>query len=83
MGRVPTSYAKAGEGITGRVVANTVNGTISGRELGGGVEAVDLAGPQPSSTAEWIRLLDAGGALVGLGTPQRPSGFLHPEVVLI
>ena len=47
------------------------------------VRPVDLAGPQPSSTAEWIRLLDAGGALVGLGTPQRPSGFLHPEVVLI
>jgi tRNA pseudouridine55 synthase len=47
------------------------------------VRPVDLAGPQPSSTAEWIRLLDAGGTLVGLGTPQRPSGFLHPEVVLI
>jgi len=47
------------------------------------VRPADLAGPRPSSTAEWIRLLDAGGALVGLGTPQRPSGFLHPEVVLI
>jgi tRNA pseudouridine55 synthase len=47
------------------------------------VRPVDLAGPQPSGAAEWVRLLDAGGALVGLGTPQRPSGFLHPEVVLI
>jgi tRNA pseudouridine55 synthase len=47
------------------------------------VRPADLAGPRPSSTAEWIRLLDTGGALVGLGTPQRPSGFLHPEVVLI
>jgi tRNA pseudouridine55 synthase len=33
--------------------------------------------------AEWVRLLDAGGALVGVGVPQRHSGFLHPEVVLI
>jgi len=47
------------------------------------VRPVDLAGPQPSGAAEWVRLLDAGGALVGLGTPQRLSGFLHPEVVLI
>jgi tRNA pseudouridine55 synthase len=47
------------------------------------VTPVDLAGLQPSGAAEWVRLLDAGGALVGLGTPQRPSGFLHPEVVLI
>jgi tRNA pseudouridine55 synthase len=47
------------------------------------VRPLDLAGPQPSGAAEWVRLLDAGGALVGLGTPQRPSGFLHPEVVLI
>jgi tRNA pseudouridine55 synthase len=47
------------------------------------VRPVDLAGPQPSGAAEWVRLLDARGALVGLGTPQRPSGFLHPEVVLI
>ena len=47
------------------------------------VRPVDLAGPQPSGAAEWVRLLDVGGALVGLGTPQRPSGFLHPEVVLI
>ena len=47
------------------------------------VRPVDLAGPPPSSAAEWVRLLDADGALVGLGTPQRPSGFLHPEVVLI
>jgi tRNA pseudouridine55 synthase len=47
------------------------------------VRPIDLSGPQPFGAAEWVRLLDAGGALVGLGTPQRPSGFLHPEVVLI
>ena len=46
------------------------------------VRPVDLAGALPSSS-EWIRLLDRDGALVGLGTPQRVSGFLHPEVVLI
>ena len=33
--------------------------------------------------AEWVRLLDGSGALVGVGTPQRHSGSLHPEVVLI
>jgi len=47
------------------------------------VRPVDLTGGPPSSSSEWVRLLDSGGALVGLGTPQRPSGFLHPEVVLI
>jgi len=46
------------------------------------VRPVDVAGALPSSS-EWIRLLDPGGALVGLGVPQRASGFLHPEVVLI
>jgi tRNA pseudouridine55 synthase len=45
------------------------------------VRPVDVAGTLPSSS-EWIRLLDPDGALVGLGTPQRVSGFLHPEVVL-
>ena len=40
------------------------------------------AGPTADpAPAEWVRLLDASGALVGLGTPQRLSGFLHPEVV--
>jgi hypothetical protein len=46
------------------------------------VRPVDVAGTLPSSS-EWIRLLDPDGALVALGTPQRVSGFLHPEVVLI
>ena len=43
----------------------------------------DVAGMLPSKAAEWVRLLDGGGTLVGLGTPQPVSGFLHPEVVLI
>jgi tRNA pseudouridine55 synthase len=47
------------------------------------VRPVDLANTTTIGTAEWVRLLDGGGALVGLGTPQRASGFLHPEVVLI
>jgi tRNA pseudouridine55 synthase len=47
------------------------------------VRPVDLAGDAPVGAAEWVRLLDSSGALVGLGTPQRLSGFLHPEVVLI
>jgi tRNA pseudouridine55 synthase len=43
----------------------------------------DLAGSVAAGPAEWVRLLDAGGALVALATPQAASGFLHPEVVLI
>ena len=47
------------------------------------VRPVDLVGDAPVGAAGWVRLLDSDGALVGLGTPQRLSGFLHPEVVLI
>jgi tRNA pseudouridine55 synthase len=43
----------------------------------------DVQGAMPAGSAGWVRLLDAGGALLGLGTPQPVSGFLHPEVVLI
>jgi tRNA pseudouridine55 synthase len=44
---------------------------------------VDVAGTMPQGSAGRVRLLDGGGALVGLGTPQPISGFLHPDVVLI
>jgi len=47
------------------------------------VRPVDLMVEAAVGAAEWVRLLDSSGALVGLGTPQRLSGFLHPEVVLI
>ncbi len=47
------------------------------------VRPADVAGTAAPSSAEWVRLLDGGGALIGLATPQRISGFLHPEVVLI
>jgi tRNA pseudouridine55 synthase len=47
------------------------------------VRASDLVGEVPSGAAEWVRLLDGTGALVGLGTPGTSFGFLHPEVVLI
>jgi tRNA pseudouridine55 synthase len=47
------------------------------------VRPVDLTVDAAVGAAEWVRLLDPGGALVGVGTPQRLSGFLHPEVVLI
>ena len=42
-----------------------------------------VVGSVASGAAGWVRLLDGGGALVGLGVPQAASGFLHPEVVLI
>ena len=47
------------------------------------VRASDLVGSAPSGPAEWVRLLDGSGALVGLGTPGTATGLLHPEVVLI
>ena len=47
------------------------------------VRPADVQGAMPAGSAGWVRLLDTGGALVGLGTPQPVSGFLHPEVVLI
>jgi tRNA pseudouridine55 synthase len=47
------------------------------------VRASDLVGSAPSGPAEWVRLLDGSGALVGLGTRRSASGLLHPEVVLI
>jgi len=47
------------------------------------VRPMDLTAEATLGAAEWVRLLDSGGALVGVGTPQRLSGFLHPEVVLI
>jgi tRNA pseudouridine55 synthase len=47
------------------------------------VRPMDLAADGRLDTAEWVRLLDPGGALVGIATPQPLSGFLHPEVVLI
>jgi tRNA pseudouridine55 synthase len=47
------------------------------------IRASDLAGPALSTAADWVRLLDGSGSLVGLGTPHSTSGILHPEVVLI
>lgn len=47
------------------------------------VRPMDLTAEAKLGAAEWVRLLDPGGALVGVGTPQPLSGFLHPEVVLI
>ena len=47
------------------------------------VRPMDLTVEATLGGTEWVRLLDGGGALVGVGTPQRHSGFLHPEVVLI
>jgi tRNA pseudouridine55 synthase len=47
------------------------------------VRPADVAGTLPSPVAEWVRLLDGAGALVGVATPQAISGFLHPELVLI
>jgi tRNA pseudouridine55 synthase len=47
------------------------------------VRSMDLVDSMPPGAAEWVRLLDAGGALVGLGIHRTAPGLLHPEVVLI
>jgi tRNA pseudouridine55 synthase len=47
------------------------------------VRPADLAAGTVFGTAEWVRLLDAGGTLIGVGTPREHSSSLHPEVVLI
>ena len=47
------------------------------------VRSSDVVSRDTFAAAEWVKLLDASGTLVGLGTPQVHSGSLHPEVVLI
>ena len=48
-------------------------------------EAVEPpTGPAPSGPpAEWVRLLDSKGALVGVATAGTRPGSLHPSLVLI
>jgi tRNA pseudouridine55 synthase len=43
-------------------------------------------GPRPKAQGPWtsyVRLLDQGGALVGIATPASLAGALHPSVVLV
>jgi tRNA pseudouridine55 synthase len=49
----------------------------NGRDLG----PADVAGE--SDRGEWVRVLDASGALLALATPGKMPGSLHPSVVLI
>ncbi|MGH9253681.1 MAG: tRNA pseudouridine(55) synthase TruB [Vicinamibacterales bacterium] len=37
----------------------------------------------PVSSVSWVRLLDASGRLVGMGTPGHRPGSLHPSLVLV
>jgi tRNA pseudouridine55 synthase len=61
------------------VTAEGVTRVSHGQQL----RPIDVASASAALHAEWVRLLDPGGALIALGTPQTASGFLHPEVVLI
>ena len=54
---------------------------VHGRDLGPTVLVGGLAGPRLASSR--IRLLDARGALVGIGERAEASGLLHPCVVLV
>jgi tRNA pseudouridine55 synthase len=58
--------------------------TVEGRERVAHGRSVgpDCLSQPPGPAAEWIRLLDERGALVGLATPENGTS-LHPEVVLI
>ena len=48
------------------------------------VEAPHVAGQlNGTSAAPWVRIFDAGGRLVALGTGGHVTGALHPSVVLI
>ncbi len=47
------------------------------------VRSIDLVDSTAAGSAEWVRLLDSGGALVAIGTQRTGPGVLHPEVVLI
>jgi tRNA pseudouridine55 synthase len=42
-----------------------------------------VAGPVTSNEADWTRLVDPGGALIGLARPGQEPGALHPSIVLI
>jgi len=39
--------------------------------------------PAALSPVEWVRLLNLGGDLIGMGTPGSAPGSLHPAVVLV
>jgi len=39
--------------------------------------------PAASPSAEWVRLLNLRGELIGMGTPGREPGSLHPAIVLM
>jgi tRNA pseudouridine55 synthase len=61
--------------------------TVTGRGLehvshGRELEAADYE-PGPLPPSEWVRLLDARGALVGMATGGSRPGSLHPALVLI
>ena len=63
--------------------ATLTNEGLSRASHGQSIRGSDLAHPLPAGPHEWVRLLDGGGGMVGLGTPMPPPGVLHPAVVLI
>ena len=57
-----------------------VSVTDQGREFVSHGREVSV-GKIPAS--EWVRIVDAAGTLLALGTPGQTPGSLHPAVVLI
>jgi tRNA pseudouridine55 synthase len=59
--------------------------TDRGRQLtahGNLLSPEDFSGPPSVAEVEWIRLLDAAGALIGIAKPAG-QGLLHPTIVLV
>jgi tRNA pseudouridine55 synthase len=55
-----------------------------GRDLGPAqLAGREAAVPMASPAVPWVRLLDPGGTLVALATPDASSGRLHPSIVLL
>jgi tRNA pseudouridine55 synthase len=55
-----------------------------GRDLGPAqLASPDSVVPMASPAVPWVRVLDPGGTLVALATPDASSGSLHPSIVLL
>ena len=64
-----------------RLTADGVSYVSHGRDLGPAQCAAGLSEGGPE--VEWVRLVDGTNSLIGLATPDRASGRLHPSVVLL
>jgi len=62
--------------------AHRASATDAGADRASGTDPGAQRAPE-GDAAQWVRLLDMDGHLLGLATPSGASGSLHPAVVLI